>query len=400
MAEGVGRAGVIDADSHVTEPPDLFTSRVPRKWVEVVPRVETHPRTHHSHWRIGDSWLQSVGYFAMAGWDDYPPFSPFELADIDPASYEASARLTRMDQYGLDRQILYPNVIGFAAPLIWELGPGPSVACVRAYNDFVVEFAGADPRRLLTIAMLPFWDLDATVEEMRRCAGLGFKGFLFANKFEKVGLPPFTDGYWDRVYATAQDMDLPINYHIGFATQQVAELMSLEAITASRQTDHLAQDRLERARSQAIGLMSQGDMLAAILTSGLCDRFPSLKLVSVESGFGYVPYLLEALDWMWKTQGAWLTNPTLPSEYFRRQCYGTFWFEQTTLPLLTLYPDNFMFSTDFPHPISLSPGPCSPADVPGRHIDLAFSGLDPEIARKALSGNAERIYNLGGGQPA
>jgi uncharacterized protein len=394
MARKGAAASVIDADSHVTEPPDLFSSRVARKWADVVPRVETHPRTHHSHWRIGDNWVQSVGFFAMAGWNDYPPFSPFELDEIDPAAYQASERLARMDEYGIDRQILYPNVVGFGAPLIWELGPELSVACVRAYNDFVVEFTSADPRRLLTIAMLPFWDLDAALLEMGRCAELGFKGFLFANKFEKVGLPSFTDGYWDPVYGMAQEMNLPINYHIGFATQQVAELMSVAAITASRETEQLAADRVERARSQAIGLMSQGEMLANILTSGLCDRFPRLKLVSVESGFGYVPYLLEALDWMWKTQGAYLTNPMLPSEYFRRQCYGTFWFETTTLPLLSLYPDNFMFSTDFPHPISLSPGPCSPADVPGDHIDAAFAGLDDEVTSKALHQNAEHIYNL------
>jgi hypothetical protein len=75
MTPSGARSGVIDADSHVTEPPDLFTSRVAGQWADVVPRVETHPRTHHSHWRIGDHWVQSVGFFAMAGWNDYPPFS-------------------------------------------------------------------------------------------------------------------------------------------------------------------------------------------------------------------------------------------------------------------------------------------------------------------------------------
>src|SRR5207248_748306 len=100
------------------------------------------------------------------------------------------------------------------------------------------------------------------------------------------------------------------------------------------------------------------------------DRFPRLKLVSVESGFGHVPFYLEALDWEWLTFGN--TSPLLPSEYFRRQCYGTFWFERTTLPLLAAYPDNFMFSTDYPHATSLSPGPASPADVPAEHVAHAF----------------------------
>jgi predicted TIM-barrel fold metal-dependent hydrolase len=150
------------------------------------------------------------------------------------------------------------------------------------------------------------------------------------------------------------------------------------------------------ARGTSLGLMSNADSIAAIVTSGLCDRFPRLKFVSVESGFGYITYLLESLDWHWKGYGAHRSSPLLPSEYFRRQCYGTFWFETQTLPLLETYPDNFMFETDYPHPTSMSPGPASPAEVPNQHIAKHFVGVRPEIARKALHDNAARIYHLEG----
>ena len=85
----------------------------------------------------------------------------------------------------------------------------------------------------------------------------------------------------------------------------------------------------------------------------------------------------------------------LPSEYFRRQCYGSLWFEQSTLPLLELFPDNFMFETDFPHPTGLSPGPASPAELPSVHIAKGFSDVVPaDVAHKVLYQNAANVYHL------
>ena len=89
-----------------------------------------------------------------------------------------------------------------------------------------------------------------------------------------------------------------------------------------------------------------------------------------------------------------MKSELLPSEYFRRQCYGTFWFETSTLPLLSTYPDNFMFETDYPHPTSMSPGPASPAELPHEHIAKHFAGVPADITRKVLHDNAARIYHL------
>jgi len=141
-------------------------------------------------------------------------------------------------------------------------------------------------------------------------------------------------------------------------------------------------------------MVSNGVGLSHLLTSGLCDRFPNLWFVSVESGMGYVPYLIDSLDWHWRGHGAHLRHELLPSEYFRRQCAGTFWFETSTLDLLELYPDNFMFETDFPHPTSLSPGPASPAEVPRDHVKRHLAHINVNVLRKVLYENAARIYGL------
>ena len=382
---------VIDADTHVTEPVDLWSSRLPVKWAEDAPRVDIHPVTKHRHWRIGDTWLHAVAFYSQAGYKDYPPDMPFEYEETDPAAHDPHERLKRMDEYGIDTQILYPNIIGFNSSLFMSMEHDLSIACTRAYNDFITEWASVDPDRLIPISMVPFWDREAATAEMKRCADMGHRGVLFANKYERVGLPSFTDPYWDPIYAAAVDLDLAVNYHIGFADPEAPLRFSPEAIEAKKQIEKW---RLQTAARSTILFLSQFEILANLVTSGVCDRFPTVKFVSVESGFGYVPFLLEALDWQWKALGAYRYKDLLPSEYFRRQCYGTFWFERSTLRLLDCYPDNFMFSTDFPHPTSVSPGPASAAEIPSQHIAHAFDAVPIEIARKALRDNARAVYRL------
>jgi len=378
---------VIDTDTHVTEPPDLWTSRVAKKWKDQVPHVEMNPATGHHHWRIQDHWLMAVGFYAVAGWKEHPPATPNELDEVDPGAWKAVDRLKRMDEYGIYAQVLYPNLVGFEAPWFMKLGDELSLACTRAYNDFITDFASEDPKRLIPITMLPFWDQDASVVEMARCKEKGHRGVLFANKYEQIGLPAFHDRYWDRIFAAAQDLDLSINFHVGFSSSMEGAATSMTGLLSRF-------DPAVAAKGTSLGLLGNADSIATIVTSGLCDRFPKLKFVSVESGFGYITYLLESLDWHWKGYGAHLKSPMLPSEYFRRQCYGCFWFERQTLPLLATYPDNFMFETDYPHPTSMSPGPASPAEIPRDHIRAAFAAVPPDVARKALHDNAARVYHL------
>jgi predicted TIM-barrel fold metal-dependent hydrolase len=381
---------VIDTDSHVSEPYDLWTSRVASKYRDQVPLVETYERTGSKHWRVGNTWLAATGFFAQAGQADYPPAGNYRnLEDADPGAWNPSERLERMDEYGIYAQVLYPNIIGFEAPLIMDLGPELSIICTTAYNDFLTEFANVDPKRLIPIAMVPFWDIEASLKEIKRAYDNGHKGVLFANKFEQIGLPGFTEPHWDPIYSLCQDLELSINFHVGFA--------------GMREGVHTADSKLERektydprqsARTTSVGIMGNADCIANIIASGLAERFPRLPFVSVESGMGYLPYLMNSMDWHWQGYGAHREHPTLPSEIFRRQCYGTFWFETDTLPLLEKFPDNFMFETDYPHPTAMAPGPASPSQRPADHVLSAFAEVPDDVAIKALHGNAARIYHM------
>jgi predicted TIM-barrel fold metal-dependent hydrolase len=145
--------------------------------------------------------------------------------------------------------------------------------------------------------------------------------------------------------------------------------------------------------------MSNAAALTQIICGGICHRFPKLNFILVESGLGWLPFALASLDWQWVNCGVPKEHPEyklLPSEYFKRQIYGSFWFERETLApaIAALGADNVLFETDFPHPTSMSPGPATSAKSPGEYIEAVFKDLPEDSVRKILHDNAARIYHI------
>src|SRR5690606_1855626 len=136
----------------------------------------------------------------------------------------------------------------------------------------------------------------------------------------------------------------------------------------------------------ATSFLSNAQAISDVIVSGLCERYPELRFVSVESGCGYVPFLLQALDWQWDQTGAVRQNPgwLRPSEYFRRQIYATFWFEQVSRQDLEALADNLMFETDFPHPTSLASRGGSDIPPPREVLRRSAEGVDESTLRKVL----------------
>ena len=382
---------IVDADSHVTEPPDLWTSRVPLKWVDDVPQVRRNQSTGADEWWIGDAMLLKPGSLSMAGWPEYIPSSPKTYEEMDPGAFDAASRLERLDDYGIWAQVLYPNILAFFSVAILGLEPGLRNHCVRAYNDFLVEFASVDRRRLLPVMCLPYWDVEASVREIARCQELGHKGIVFGWEWEKLGLPPLSDDHWEPILAEAQERGLAISFHVGvnaLSKDDLDSLLKKQAVGGF--------DRARYALDTAMLVVGNIRCIAKIIMDGTCQRYPNLPFVSVESGFGYLPFLLELLDWQFFNSGAFLDRPDWPkpSDIFFRQIYGTFWFERATASLMGPYAKNIMFSTDFPHPTSLCPGPASQAEPARLALQHALAGLPDSVGEDLLGRTAARIYGV------
>jgi uncharacterized protein len=386
----VDRYKVIDTDTHVIEPYDLWTSRLDvGKWGDRVPHVRWDESHQEDAWYFGEKRVGAAAAAAQAGWDQYPPQHPPRLDDVDPATWESTARLNLMDKYGIWAAVLYPNVAGFGAGKMLTLGDGElMLACVRAYNDFLAEYSSVAPERFVPIMALPFWDLDETKKEIDRAAALGHKGVIMTGEPFFWGMPKLADPHWDRLWAMCQDAELSVNFHIGSGDMSIFE--------------RAFEGAGEHANYAGFGVqfgIGNVSVIANLITGGVTHRFPNLKFVSVESGVGWLPFALEHLDWQWMNCGVPQEHPEydlLPSEYFKRQMYGCFWFETDSVKAAIdqMGPDCFLYESDFPHPTSMAPGPATIAVEPREYIAKELGDLPPEILQAVLHDNAAKLYHL------
>lgn len=374
---------IIDVDTHVTEVPDLWSERLPARMRAAGPRVETDKRGRQ-WWMISDKRTVPVGMTATAGAGDMKD-PPRGYDDMHRGAFDATARLKYMDEMGIWAMVLYPNVGGFGAQEFLRLDDRElMLACVTAYNDWQTEWASADSRRLLPITSTPFWDIDAAVREVRRCAAMGHKGILFTGEPQSYGQPILGDPHWDPLWAVAVECDLPVSFHIGSGNMEGG--LSREKMKTY--------GRMATFAELSVNLfMNNGSQLCDLLMSGVLARFPEIKFVSVESGIGWVPFVLEALDYQFRGNRVREERPDLallPSEYFARNVYACYWFEQTAPRHLldAVGADNILFETDFPHPTSLY------GDEVHRCIETGLSECSSEVKHKILWENAKKLYRV------
>jgi len=380
------RYKVIDVDTHITEPPGVWTDRVASKWGNKVPHVRRVEG--RDMWFIGDEPAGGPGFVTMAGHTDTFPNVPMGYDDIPKASYEAKARLQLMDEERIYAMVLYPNLGGFGSGGFLRLGePELMLECVQAYNDFLVDWASEDLNRLLPVMALPFWDVEASVREIERSAAKGHRAVLFGSRPETFGEPPLAHKHWDPIWAASQAAGLPISFHIGAG--DLSEIVTDKAEMGTK---------ANFSRAGSLALLDNQSCLANLIFGGVCARFPKLDFVSVESGVGWLRCVLEMFDWQWVNGDVAKEHPEydlLPSEYFERQVYGSFWFEREGIEsALETFPDNLMWETDYPHPTCQYPSPNSSAVHPADYAEAVFEKVPEETARKVLQDTAARLYGV------
>lgn len=392
MLIGSDNFPAVDSDTHVIEPEDLWTARLPKKWLDDAPRVRWDDATGKLMWFFAGQRIMPPLLPAHAGWHEYSPDHPASWEEADKASYDVAARVARMDEYGITMQVLYPNIAMFTSARLQEANNvGLQNALIRAYNDWQLEWCSYAPERFIPMISVPFWDIEATNAEIVRSHDLGCKGIVFTQDPTAFGLPALMDEHWDSTWALAQERQLPVNFHIGSGNFDRREKYT----TAARSTKGR---NAQTARTDVTNFLANARTISEVIYGGVCHRFPSLKFVSVESGVGYLGYVLELLDWQWYNSGLAAQNPKylLPSEYFSRQIYATFLFERASArhAIEQLGSENLMWETDFPHPSSMSPGPCSLAVSPPEYVNSALGNLDRTDLENVMFRNAARVYQL------
>jgi predicted TIM-barrel fold metal-dependent hydrolase len=370
---------IVDADSHVNEPPDLWTARLPARLRDRAPHVE--------HTENGDVWVFDqgkekwpIGLTAVAGlsYFDYKPIG-ITYESMRPGSFDTAARLADMDADGIFAQVLYPSVT-LKGARIYSADRELQTACVRAYNEWLLEFCGGSGGRLVGQAILPTSGLDDGLAELEWAMKHGHKGVVIS-AFPNGSLDPKPED--DRFWAVAQESGTPVAVHIGsfvrggLTGRKGGGWSSLAFVGLAA---------LTKAGGQTLPVVCD------ILFSGIFQRFPRLKIVLVEANIGWIPTLLEQSDDMfrryrWYT-GAVNEQKEMPSDIFFRNFWATFMVDTVGMDLRhRMNVSHLMWSSDYPH---------SGTDWPNSRLSIerVFRGVETDLVKKMLHTNCVELYGL------
>lgn len=379
---------IIDADTHLTEPHDLWTTRAPAAFADRVPRV-VHDGPGGAQWVVDGVVIGRAGGAAVVTADGGKvkgtQFFGLGIEDVHAGAHDPAARLAMMDQLGIWAQVVYPNTFGLGGQTFARIvDPEIRLLTVRLFNDAMAEMQAESGDRLVPMAALPWWDVDAAVAEVARAHSMGLRGINTTTRPHEHGLPDLGDAHWSPLWEACENLAMPVHFHIGAAASDIDWFGSVGWPSLG------VEEKL--AVGSTMLYLNNAACLSNIVYSGVLERFPGLQIVSVESGVGWLPFLMQALD----HQAGELPSGTLdrlslpPSGYLRRQVHACFWFEQHGLDhaIAALGADRILFETDYPHPTCTYPD----------GLDLAAGALagvtDPEVRRKLMGGNAARLYRL------
>ena len=378
---------VIDTDSHWSEPYDLWTSRAPAKVEDRVPQMEE--RDGKRRWWFDGNIPIGLPIASSVIGQDGTKVTGTAFFDMDNdvvhrASFDPDARVSMLDSLGIHAQIMYPNVAGFGNQnFLKSSDEALRLISVEIYNDALAEFQADTGERVFGMALLPWWNLDAAVKEIERAHANGLRGIVTCANPEEAGLPDMGTSDWDPIWATCSELNMPVNFHIGSSKGNMD-------FFGRAPWPSFGEER-KLAVGSANLFMGNARTVGNLIYSGIPERFPNLKFVSVESGVGWLPFFLEILDHqMTETAPNELADLSMsPSDYFRRQFFGCFWFERSTIkPAVDFLGSQcLLFETDFPHPTCLYPRD----DV---SLMTALDGLDESDIRAILQDNAAKLYRI------
>jgi len=384
---------MISVDDHIIEPAGIWADRVPQRFRAVAPRIEVLGGTEY--WVYEDSRVRTAGLSAAAGRrPEDMTVDGYSYSEMPLGYYDPRARLDDMTQAGILASMSFPSYPRFCGQRFAEAQDKElALLCVRAYNDWMLEeWCGADPGRMIPLAIVPIWDVGLAVAELERVHGRGVRSICFSENFEPLGLPTIHTGYWDPLLDACNQLGVVLSIHIG-----------------SSSTVHRISNDSPTMANFALGMVRPADCLMDWIFSGKFQRFTDLKIALSEGSIGWIPYVLERAAQVHQTQRHWVkrgmkmsTSPSSDTDAridhdaidvyrdYRRHFYGCLIDDATGLRLLDVVgEDNVMVEADYPH--SDSTWPDSMRLMRRRFAD---AGLSPGVQHKLLRGNAERLYQF------
>jgi predicted TIM-barrel fold metal-dependent hydrolase len=281
----------------------------------------------------------------------------------------AELRIQDQDRDGVVGEVIY-GILG-AANRVKD--PEVAAAMLRIYNGFAAEFRAHAPERFAMIGCLPASDPDAAAAELLHCREIGLGG---------VELPivhammPLWRPEWDGLWRAAEDCGLPVHLHT-------------VGVGSDRRWVEKPEHYLPFLATVLTGFqMAMASHIAALIFGGALERFPGLRIVMGEAGIGWIPYVLERMDYEWQDQFRNLELTQPPSAYWRRQMFATFQHDEVGVANLErIGLENVMWGSDFPHPDGVWPDS-------REHIEQQFGHLPADVRHRIVFANAAQLYGF------
>jgi predicted TIM-barrel fold metal-dependent hydrolase len=392
---------IVSVDDHVIEPATVWSDRLPSRYRDVAPRIVRAPVKEMTF--VGGNFTVVPGAPTDPGdpvdWWWYEdlrrPLTRLDTAvgvsreevtlkgitydDMRPGSYLVGPRLADMDVNGVEASVCFPTFPRFCGQTFKEASDKDlALLCVEAYNDWMIdEWCGESGRRLIPLTLIPLWDPVLAAAEVRRNAARGARAVCFSEIPPNLGLPSIhdADGHWLPFFEACDETGTVICMHIGSGSKMPSTSPDAPPAVGSTLTF-------------ANCCFSMVDWLM----SGLFGRFPDLKVAYSEGQIGWIPYILERADTVWRENRGWggvadkVTVP--PSELFRSHVYGCFFDDAHGMrSIAEIGIDNVTYETDYPHSDSTWPDSA-------RIAAEQTAGLPADVVYKVLRGNALTMLGL------
>ena len=372
------RYRLVSVDDHLIEPPDLFDGRMPGRLADAAPRVVTDPNGRQV-WEYEGNTYPNVGLNAVVGRPrDEWSMDAANFDEMRRGCWDIDARIADMDLAGIAASVCFPSLIAGFAGAVFSRSKDPELglACVRAWNDWHHEvWAGTHPGRIIPTQITWLRDPEVAAALVRENAERGFRALSFTEFPSKVGLPSLRTGHWDPLLRACEETETVVCLHTGSGSW------------APVPSDDPPFELLPT-------LFPMNAFLAAAdwLWSGVCTRFPRLRIALAEGGIGWVNMLADRVDYVVAHSasgldgGNWVDR-RLPSEVLAE----SFWFcsidDPSTLDgvLERFGPDHVLLEVDYPHADSSWP---DTQDV--LHERLAH--LPADVVAKLTHANAEALF--------
>jgi predicted TIM-barrel fold metal-dependent hydrolase len=373
----------ISCDDHLdlnNLPADLWTSRLPAKFRDRAPHVER--RDGRPVWVCDDKvWGGWSGRFEgqVTPRPKLPFLNAFDRGGIKDQSERrpavAELRLADMDRDGVEAHVMFGPVTS-----IDHADTELRDACYAAYNDWLEEFCSVAPDRLIGVPQVPEYP-DSAVKELKRIIAKGcFKQVLFQVAIAK---PRIHDKAWEPFWKLLEESGMILSWHV-------------TVILAPGGDPGLG--KIPGTFTVTKALIGQFlDPFVDLFAWGILERHPKLKVLLVEGGLGWLPWVVQEMDYrhwrLWEGKEFWADKGgidlvTKPSELFKRQVYATFQEDHVAMDLLKYYGDDkVLWASDYPHPDSIWPSSHATVERQMKH-------LPPETVRKLTRDNAAKLYGL------